>query len=48
MVEKGAEKEERFNLKVQGETPLDRMGKLVRAVLRPVNPRWIKKPRSHR
>ena len=31
-----AEKEEEFNLKVPGETPLDRMGKLARAVLRPV------------
>ena len=43
-----AEKEEEFNLKVPGETSLDRMGKLARAVLRPVKPRWIRKPRNRR
>ena len=43
-----AEKEEEFNLKVPGETPLDRMGKLARAVLRPVNTQWIRKPRNRR
>ena len=43
-----AEKEEEFILKVPGETSLDRMGKLARAVLRPVKPRWIRKPRNRR
>ena len=45
---KKAEKEEEINLKVPGEASLDRMAKLARAVLRPVKPRWIKKPRNRR
>ena len=43
-----AEKEEEINLNVPGEASLDRMAKLARVVLRPVKPRWIRKPRNRR
>ena len=43
-----AELEEKIVLDVPGETVMERMGSLGKAVLRPIKPRWIKKPGSRR
>ena len=43
-----AEKEEGVRLDVPGETILERMERLGRALTSPVNVRWIDKPRSRR
>ena len=43
-----AEKEERIDLDVPGETVLERTEALGQALVQPVNIRWIGKPRNRR
>ncbi len=42
------ELEEKIVLDVSGEAVMEWMGSLGKSVLRPIKPRWIKKPRSRR
>lgn len=43
-----AEQEEEISLDIPGDTVLERMENLAKAMIRPVNIRWISKPRSRR
>ena len=43
-----AEKEEETSLHIPGDSVLERMENLAKAMVRPVNVRWISKPRSRR
>ena len=43
-----AEKEEEFSLDVPGETAMERLENLTRAVQKPAKIRWIDKPRRRR
>ena len=43
-----AEKEEEISLDIPGDSVLERMESLAKALVRPVNVRWISKPRSRR
>lgn len=43
-----AEKEEEINLGLTGDSVLERMEHLAKAMMRPVSVRWISKPRSRR
>ena len=43
-----AEKEEEISLDIPGDSALARMENLAKAMMRPVNVRWINKPRSRR
>lgn len=43
-----SEQEEEFDVKVPGETVLERMSALTHALMQPVKIRWIDKPRKRR
>lgn len=43
-----AELEEEIPVRPTGETAMDRIGNLADAVLQPIKPRWIDRPRSRR
>ena len=43
-----AELEEEISLDIPGDSILERMENLAKAMMRPVNIRWINKPRSRR
>ena len=43
-----AELEEDFRLEVPGDSPLDKLRRLTRSMVQPVNVRWISKPRTRR
>ena len=43
-----AELEEEVSLDIPGDSVLERMENLAKAMMRPVNIRWINKPRSRR